>query len=313
MSECLKKSLLQRLFLRLRQECLRFLQGLYLLGYAIPSLWFSGVITWPLSIARGYESFLLLMRGACVKLAISRESTLQKEYRHYQQLKNLQPRLGCFLPSYQAIRLPCLFALKYERLFSIAPDEALPFALAIQKALATASTERCRLLLEDCPQIEVGVRYLEKQLGLEKAMAVQQFAAAFLACGQYEVGLAHGDFHSRNIMKDAAGGVRMIDLDCVRFRSVRAFDALYFALEQKWSACGQLWTATLADCLAGKEGDVRKCLEAFGIAWSDELGAAFFLDRLGQDVMNYQTHYPTADLTPIVERLWAIHNEGGSS
>lgn len=313
MSEYLKQPLLKRIFLRVRQEWLRLLQGMYLWGYAIPSLWFSGVITWPLSIARGYESFLLLMRGTCVKLAISRESTLLKEYQHYRQLKNVQPRLDSFLPSYQLIRLPYLFALKCERLFSIAPGEALPFALAIQKEFATVGIEHCRLLLEDCPQMEVGARYLEEKLGWEKAMAVQQYAAAFLACGLYKVGLAHGDFHSRNIMKDAAGGARMIDLDCVRFRSVHAFDALYFALEQKWSACGQLWTATLADCLVGKGGDVLKCLEAFGITWSDELGAAFFLDRLGQDVMNYQTHYPTADLAPIAERLWAIHNEGGSS
>lgn len=312
MSKQPRKALLLRIGVRARRDSLSLIQNAYLYLYAIPRLWLAGAIAAPLSISRGYGSFLLLSPASFLKLAISSKETIRKEYAHYLILTAAQPRLAELLPSYRLLKGGLFFALQCERLTRVAPADALPPAVDLHRQFTTPPAAQRRLGLSDCPQIQAGIRCMEAEFGNEAARTMQQLVGDYLAHGQYEVGLAHGDFHSRNIMRDSAGGCRLIDLDCIRFQGIREFDTLYFALEQEWSASGRLWTETLGDCLAGAADNVRKCMAAFDVAWSDGLGVAFFLDRVGQDVMNYGMRYARAHLEPVVEaasRAIAAHSE----
>jgi hypothetical protein len=312
MPEASRKPLLLRIAMRARRDGLSLVQRMYLYGYAVPRLWLSGAIAAPFSVARGHGSFLLLSPGSFLKLAVSGKATISKEYEHYLSLIAAQPLLAALLPSYRFLKGWRLSALQCERLTSVASLDALPLAVDLQKHFDAAGIVQRRLALSDCPQIQVGLRYMETEFGREAACAMRQLVTDYLAHGHYAVGLAHGDFHSRNIMRDAAGCCRVIDLDCIRFQGIREFDAVYFALEQEWSASGRLWTETLGDCLVGAGDNVQKCMVAFGVAWSSGLGLAFFLDRLGQDVMDYGMRYARAHLEPVVEaalRTIAAHSE----
>lgn len=300
------RSLLLRIFMRARREILSLVQYAYLYGYAAPRLRLSGELATPFSVSRGHASLLLLSPGAFFKLAVSGKATIREEYDHYLCLAAAQPLLAAHLPSYRFIEGWLLAVLKCERLTTVKPADALPLAVDIQRILNVTGVAKRHLSLVDCPQIQVGLRYVEAEFGMGAARAVRQCADDYLAGGQYSVGLAHGDFHSRNIMRDEAGNCRIIDLDCIRFQGIREFDALYFALEQEWSASGRLWTETLGDCLAGAGDNVRECLEAFGVGWSDGLGVSFFLDRLGQDVMNYGMRCARVYLEPIVNAAQII-------
>lgn len=312
MSKESRKSLLLRIGMRARRDSLSLIQHAYLYLYAIPRLWLAGAIAPPLSISRGYGSFLLLSPASFLKLAISSKATIRKEYEHYLILTAAQPRLAELLPSYRFLQGWLFSALQCERLVRIAPADALPPAVDLHRQFTTPAAAQRRLALSDCPQIQAGLHYMEAEIGKEVARAIQQLVVNYLANGKYEVGLAHGDFHSRNIMYDSAGGCRLIDLDCIRFEGIREFDALYFSLEQEWSDSGRLWTETLGDCLVGQGENVQECMAAFGAVWSDGLGVAFFLDRVGQDAMHYGMHYASMHLESVlnaVTRTIAAHSE----
>jgi hypothetical protein len=298
-----RKSLLLRVGMRARRDSLSLIQRACLYLYAIPRLWLAGVIAAPLSISRGYGSFLLLSPASFLKLAISSKATIRKEYEHYLLLTAAQPRLAGLLPRYRFLQGGLFSALQCERLVKIAPADVLAPAVDLHSQFTTPTAAQRRLALSDCPQIQAGLHYMEAEIGEEAARAMQQLVVNYLADEKYEVGLAHGDFHSRNIMRDSAGGCRLIDLDCIRFQGIREFDALYFALEQEWSVSGQLWTETLGDCLTGAGDNVRKCMAAFDVAWSDGLGVAFFLDRLGQDAMQYSMRYARRHLDSVLNAV----------
>jgi hypothetical protein len=312
MSEQPRKALLLRIGVHARRVSLSLGQNVYLYLYAIPRLWLAGAIAAPFSISRGHGTFLLLSLTSFLKLAISSKDTIRKEYEHYLILTEAQPRLAELLPSYRLLQGALFFALQCECLVKIAPADALPPAVDLYRQFTTPAAVQRRLALSDCPQIQEGIRYIEAEFGNKVARAIQQLVLNYLAHGKYEVGLAHGDFHSRNIMRDSAGGCRLIDLDCIRFQGIREFDALYFALEQEWSASGRLWTETLGNCLTGAGDNVWKCMAAFDVAWSDGLGVAFFLDRLGQDAMHYGMRYARMHLESVlnaVTRTTAEHSE----
>jgi hypothetical protein len=190
-----------------------------------------------------------------------------------------------------------------QKLNKISHTEALTPAVDIYEHFRRNSPAAGRLELADCPQIIAGLKCIEAGFGDEIARDMRARTERYLARDQYTTGLAHGDFHSRNVMRDEAGSYRLIDLDCVRFSGVSEFDALYFALEQEWSISGRLWTRTLAECLKYQGRNIDYCMEAFAASWTTGLGIAFFLDRLGQDFTNYGTRYEKRDLVEVIDAI----------
>lgn len=294
-----------RILKRARREAGQLIQLAYLYLFAIPACCFKGLVSFPLSIGRGYCSFLLLSGTKVVKLAMSGNSTIGWEYANYVELMRRQPELAAILPQYTYSRGMFLTTLACERLMPLASMDVLPSAVEARKCLDRSIRTGTRLSLVQCPQILSGLQCLAKEFGLDVAIAMQTRVSEYLATGKYSVGLAHGDFHARNIMCDSAGRYRLIDLDCVRLEGITEFDGLYFSLEQKWSALGALWTETLGNCFSTHGSHISIELDAFGIRWSGGLGFAYFLDRVGQDFVNYEISYPREKLASVVDAFLA--------
>lgn len=295
-----RRPLLRRMLSLMRRNGVALLQYGYIYAYAVPLLRLRGVISGPVTVSRGYQSFLLLTPNRCIKLSISKKSTLRDEYHNYVSLTALHPQITPLLPDYRLIEGRTLTALFCERLSRVESEMALPLAVEIQGKLGEVTLPPRSSVLADYPLILAGLGCIEIEFGQEVASLLKWLVDRYLSSGKYSEGLAHGDFHSRNIMLDEFGNGRLIDLDCVRVQGIRDFDALYFVLEQEWSASGNLWTKTLGDCLAGNNDKATESLERFGIAWSDDLAFAFFLDRVGQDKSNYGISYSRDLLEPVV-------------
>jgi hypothetical protein len=176
-------------------------------------------------------------------------------------------------------------------------------AIEIQKKFDSTILPDKVLHLNNCPEIIMGISYFEKKFGKRISNKLKKIANDFLSSGKYHVGIIHGDFHSRNIMMSASGLVKIIDLDCVRFKSIREFDALYFAVEQEWSINKKLWCYSLINCFSGKSQQIRNYLKFFKIEWSNNLGIMFFLDRIGQDLINYKIIYPKSILERFISTI----------
>lgn len=294
-----------RIFRKLWRDLASLTQYAYLYVYAVPRLWVTGDLSCPFSVSRGYGSFLLRSRVTFLKLANSKRPTIDKEYENYRKLTEKLPDLVEILPQYRYLKGRLLSALRCERLLKVAEPDALLLAIEVRRRLDHSVRIGARLTLSQCEQIIAGTDCIAVELGDNNALTMRKLAADFLEVGKYHVGLAHGDFHSRNIMCDQLGNCRLIDLDCVRLEGITEFDALYFALELEWSNSGALWTETLGRCFETQGENIAIPLEAFEVHWSDGLGVAFFLDRIGQDFANYGIRYPKEQLAFVVDCLYA--------
>lgn len=278
----------------------------YFFAYVLPWLKFNNFIKGAFNLSFGYQSILVSSKYLFIKVAISKRATIEREYINYSRIKTDYPCLALILPNYQLVCGCLVTALVCERMAKVGAREALPLAMLVQKRLNESILIGQLLKLNDCTQIKEGLRCISGDFGLGVAGLMKASVENFLLNSRYTIGFVHGDFHSRNIMKDRFGNPKIIDLDCIRFNGIREFDALYFALEQVWSFSGEGWIESLSNCFGGAGGDVVICLESFGVKWSNGLGIAFFLDRLGQDAINYKVSYPRDKLKRFVNAALKI-------
>ncbi len=295
--------LILRISKRVGREIVRLFQLIYVFFLVIPVLSLRGLVSTPFSVARGYESILIFSIDKVIKIATFGKSTIENEYRNYVEIMQLQPALAEMLPQYSYFKDPFYSCLVSERLYPVPIDEALTSAVGIRVRFDNCVALERRLNLEECPQIQAGLKCVEVSFGEDAATDLRRIVEEYLATGQYHVGLSHGDFHSRNIMRDRHGCDRIIDLDCVRFLGVVELDALYFALEMNWSNFGALWTSTLAAAIVTQGRNITEYLSAFSVHWNNALGAAYFLDRVGQEFMNYGFRYTKEQMVPVFEAI----------
>jgi serine/threonine protein kinase len=291
--------MINKILFYILRKILSIFQYLYLLFYALPKLYFHNLICFPFSISRGYCSYLLGAKNYFIKLGISSKSTIRKEYKIFSKLRDEYFALKDILPNYIFIKYFFISALRSEFLNKVSSAESLAFAIKVQKKFDSIKFSDHILHLNDCPEIIKGITQFDTHFGVKTSNKLKKIAINFLSSGKYHVGLIHGDFHSRNIMIDNSGLVKIVDLDCFRFKSIREFDALCFALEEEWSANKNLWHYTLIDCLRGKDEKINDLLKSFDIKWCNNLGIVFFLDRIGRDLVNYKFTYSK----PVLKRF----------
>jgi hypothetical protein len=275
-------------------------QIFYVYLYVLPLLYLNKIIRFPVHMKRGYQSFLIDDGKIFLKIALSKRSTIFQEYRNYMQARECGPFIADLLPTYQLINKLLIKAIKCEHLAWVDSNSALPLAVYINHSFNKSVVLGQSLHLNECAELKAGLNHVERRFGIKVAKKMQHTLELFLLNGNYSVGIAHGDFHSRNIMVDVDKNPVIVDLDCMRFKSIREFDCLYFLLEQEWTLSGQIWIKTLTDCLCGVENSVKKGLESFGVIYSRELITAFFLDRVGQDVMRYRIVYSEKNLKDFI-------------
>ena len=287
----------------MRHEAVGSLERVYLYLFVLPRLWRKGMLSLPFTTLRGCGAFVLVSQDAAIKVALTTRATLRLEYENFYRLSQCGSDVAALMPAYTFVHGWQLVALQCERLTPVPLEQALPLAVQARRTLDAAVCAGGRLSPEQCPQLLAGLCRVEAAFGPATAANMRKLAWSFLADGAYRTGLAHGDFHSRNVMLDRVGSCKLIDLDCVRFNGVTEFDALYFALELEWSASGILWTETLARCFGPRGQAILNSLGAFGVSWTDGLGCAFFLDRIGQDDVNFGLRYTPAQMELVVQAM----------
>ena len=282
----------------------------FLFLYVAPILKYKKELAPEFTVAHGFGSLLLTSKFGFLKLATSKKASLHLEYANYIRVLDARPDLANILPALRFVKTAGLEFLVCENMSKIPPGEVLGSAVALYRHFLQPNIPNLKYLkLTDCCQIEAGIRQVEAELPSEAVVALQSNAETFLACGKYTTGFAHGDFHSRNIMRDLSGNARLIDLDCIRLKAIIEFDALYFSLEQEWSISGQVWTETLAECFRSRGQNIATVMTAFSAEWSNGLGIAFLLDRIGQEFLNYGTRYRLRHLTGTVKAAMDAVNQ----
>jgi hypothetical protein len=272
----------------------------YVLLLALPVLLTRRTISLPFQMVSGHGSVLILCDRRVAKVASSMRSTVRVEFDNAQRMKMAGAAISACTPSFFLQRSAVLTCLLSDRYQKVAPADVLDGALEVRKRLDSAGLKPRGASLDRYPQLHAGLEQILRLFGDEVASRMIKVVEQYLAEGDYHTGLCHGDFHSRNIMRDQNGDVRVIDLDCVRFEGIVELDSIYFSLEWEWSASGALWLDTLASAFDGRGGNIGECMGRFSVRWNEALGLVYFLDRVGQENINYGFKYPKVKLQPVV-------------
>jgi hypothetical protein len=292
--------LIVRILRRARREVSQIIQFLYVFALVVPTLLLKGLVTLPLSVRRGHETILIFSKDLVVKIATSARSTIELEYLNCIAILQRYPLLAENVLHYQYYKNSIFSCLVSERLFPVPIADALTIAVRMRMKLDKCDSQDGRLAFEKYSQIRVGLDCVQAVFGEEVVTSLRGTVEDYLAKGQYHVGFSHGDFHSRNIMRNRNGCDILIDLDCVRFDGIEELDALYFALEMAWSNSGTIWTETLAEAFDTQGQNIAESLLAFSVPWSSNLGTTYFLDRIGQDVTNYGFYYTREQMSSLI-------------
>lgn len=267
-------------------------QYAYVLQLAAPLLLIKRTISMPFQLVLGHGAVLILSDRLVVKVASSMRSTVLVEYANAQRMSKASAKFSECTPSLRLIRGAVLTALVCERYQKVAATDVLDSAVEVREKFDSSGLNPRGASLDRYPQLRAGLEQLAQLFGEEVTSPMETLVRWYLAEGDYHTGLCHGDFHSRNIMRDHDGNVRVIDLDCVRFEGIVELDAVHFALELEWSASGVLWLDTLASAMESSGDNIAQCLCRFSVRWSEALGLVYFLDRVGQEKINYGFKYP---------------------
>jgi hypothetical protein len=152
-----------------------------------------------------------------------------------------------------------------------------------------------RLAVSDSPELLAGIDILAELYDDSVIRTIRRRVEVFLATGDYHLGFAHGDFHSRNIVLDNSGTPRLVDLDCVRLNGIQELDALYFVLEWEWSRSGRPWHDTIVDMLRGAASKEQQAMlkTGFDVVGSFGLAVTYLVDRVGQEGRNFGARWYT--------------------
>ncbi|WP_172425946.1 phosphotransferase [Sulfuricaulis limicola] len=251
-----------------------------------------------------FNSAIIADHQMIYKVSLSKRSTIEHEFRNYEKIRSDFPDLMEFMPNYRMQRSSCVSYLSMNSYKPVSAEASLEIAQGIYKKLRSGGRATTKLEIPDTDEIQAGLKLIASIYGDSAAHRVQKIVAAFLDGGKYRIGLAHGDFHSRNILVDIHGNPRLIDLDCVRFRGIQDFDALYFVLELEWSISGTPWYETIVNYLKGDIPEsARSVFERFGIEYSHGLAVSCLIDRIGQDYKKYELLLSRKYLDPIVDQV----------
>lgn len=296
--------LIVRILRRARREVSLIFHLIYVLALVVPTLILKGLVSFPLAVGRGHEAILIFCKNCVVKIAISKKSAIEREYVNWVAILEKHPMLAECFPHYTFIRNTFFSCLLSERLFPIPVDDAQISAVRMRLLLDNSVRQDTRLVFEKYSQIHAGLNCVQTAFGVNVANSLCEIVKNYLITYQYRVGLSHGDFHSRNIMRDLNGFDRMIDLDCIRFEGIVELDVLYFALEMKWSHSGILWTDTLGSAFDMQGKNISDSLRAFSVSWNNALGVVYYLDRVGQEYMSYGYRYPREQMMCVINSMW---------
>ena len=252
----------------------------------------------PLAVRPGHTGVLLFAPDRVLRTALGTGDALRRVAEKRRDAITRWPVLAEVLTPAALYCEAGVTYLAMPRYEPLTPDAALAHAVAMFRIVrACGEPMRADFDVASLPEIRAGLDAVAELFGVEWIRALEDAVRPLAERGLYDLGFAHGDFHSRNIMMDATGNARLIDLDCLRTRGVQQFDALYFVMEAEWSRSGKEWFEQLSWYLAEEPPPAaRAALDQFGVVLTKELALAYCLDRIGQDRRNYGLQYLRREL-----------------
>ena len=252
-----------------------------------------------------YSGAVVVDRKRIYKIALSRKSTIDVEYKKYVKAGQRWPELIAILPDCQFQEEQFFSYLAMTRYHPIGMEEAIVQASNLYQFMRFCRTPNVQTMaISDSEELGAGLEVILNLYDDSTSRAVYQQVETYLRSGDYHLGFVHGDFHSRNIMIDEHGKPRLIDLDCIRLNGIQELDALYFVLELEWSRSGKLWYLTMVDFLKGNiPADLRTVLNGFDVENSFPLCITFLVDRIGQEAKVFGLDYTRRMLDPAIDEI----------
>ncbi len=281
---------------------------LFLCALVVPWLRIRGELSKPYSVHPAYRGAVVVEQKRLYKVALGRKSTIAIEYGNYVQASQRWPELHGILPDCQFHDEFLFSYLTMTRYQPIGLERAIVHASNLYQLMRTCrSPETQTIAMSDSEELGAGFEVISQLYDDATSRAVHEHVESFLNSGDYHVGFAHGDFHSRNIMVDDCGKPRLIDLDCIRLNGIQELDALYFVLEMEWSESGALWYRTIVDFLCGSVPcNPKSVLSGFGVENSFALGVTYLVDRIGQESRNFGFKYTREMLGPAIGEIQSV-------
>ena len=279
--------------------------GIFLRALVIPWLQARGALGKPISVSSVYSGAVVVDRKRIYKIALSRKSTIDVEYKKYVKAGQRWPELIAILPDCQFQEEQFFSYLAMTRYHPIGMEEAIVQASNLYQFMRFCRTPNVQTMaISDSEELGAGLEVILNLYDDSTSRAVYQQVETYLRSGDYHLGFVHGDFHSRNIMIDEHGKPRLIDLDCIRLNGIQELDALYFVLELEWSRSGKLWYLTMVDFLKGNiPADLRTVLNGFDVENSFPLCITFLVDRIGQEAKVFGLDYTRRMLDPAIDEI----------
>ncbi len=286
--------------------------GIYLRLLAIPWMRFHGLLGTPNAIRLAHGAAIVSDRNRICKVALWSKSAIAREHRNCSLARSKWPQLGTILPEVEAHEGMFASCLSMARYRPLEAEDSIRHATAIYGLMQTCRIPDARSIrIEESTELSSGIEFIADLYGGATGNVVREHVQSYLGSADYHLGFAHGDFHSRNILLDAHGAPRLVDLDCVRFNGIQELDAMNFAIEREWSRSGQLWYRTIFDFMRGTpSGDCLDILGRFGVSPSFGLLVTYLMDRIGQETRNFGFSHTRTNLDPAVDAIQAARQAG---
>lgn len=271
----------------------------------IPRLRARGLLDGPTTVLVAHDGVVVLAPDRVLKGTLSRHGRVAVEFARYRATLEVWPMLADILAPLELREeggASCVLMDRYRPVPSERAGEYAVRLCGIMRRCGRPAGGAHRFA--DSPEVTAGIRVLAELYGADVVPLLDARLARLTSEGRCSVGFAHGDFHSRNMMLDAVGGVRLIDMDCMRVAGIQELDAVNFVLEDEWSRSGRQWFEQI-DAYLRDAAPVAGCqvLSSLGVTMSGDLAWLYILDRVGQETMNYGFQYLPRQLDAAVATL----------
>lgn len=203
-------------------------------------------------------------------------------------IKNNHPEIGKIIPEYKYKKyLFGLILVRKTKILIPIEDEEESYETA-KSFLVIFRNYSCResVNLDQLFYLKKGLDILKSLVLEDVYKKIEKLVIDFLENEIFSIGFCHGDFHSKNLMKDQKNKY-LIDLDCIRKNSLQEFDAIYFIIQRITDDNIGIWWHEATRIFKDKVFQNKK-YQDFLINFLDlnklpTFILLYFLDRVGQD------------------------------
>lgn len=242
-------------------------------------------IEFPSSLAGHYN---LMGADTFYKIAVKNKSFFKEEAESIVNIIKKYLQIGEIIPEYE-YKSFCNNTILLRKSAILEPieneEESYKTAEEFLKIFRKNSLNKS-ITSDEMPYLKKGLDIIKCMEGEEVFQKTSKLVDDFLQNNLFNIGFCHGDFHSKNLMKNSAKKY-MIDLDCIREKSVQELDAIYFLIQKIIDDTPGIWWYEASRLFIIKV-EMHPRYKNFLTSFLDVNKISlfiliYFLDRIGQD------------------------------